>query len=384
MNDDVTLKVATCTFNPAAKPGQETFKKTNTRSITGWTEVSVSRGIERCPSSFEVSYTEPYAGVGEILAQPGDWVQVMLGDDLVLTGFVDRYMPSYSGNQHSVRIVGRSKCQDLVDCAAFIDGGQLLNMTVDKIAAALCAPYGIASAVAAGTDVGEPIPQVNVMVGQTSYSVLELLCRYRGLLLYDMPDGSLLFASGGPASNTRNTSIGTRVASSGFAEGINVASASLMMAMDGRFSQYDAAYQGLDTLRDIGDGGNIIAHVKDSTVPRFRYRAIISEQVTGGEAISVQRAKWEMAYRLGRSYQVRLVTDSWRDSAGSLYEPNVLVDIDLPSLKLPKKRWLISEVTYKKNAQGTAAELTIMPTQAFYQEPIILNPVGPDFNRVAQ
>ena len=384
MNDDVTLKVATCTFSPTAKPGQETFTTSNARSITGWTDVTVSRGIERCPSSFEVSYTEPYPGEGEILAQPGDWVQVVLGDDLVLTGFVDRYMPSYSGNQHAVRIVGRSKCQDLVDCAAFIDGGQLLNMTVDKIAAALCAPYGIASSVAAGTDIGAPIEQVNVMVGETPYAVLELLCRFRGLLLYDMPDGSLLFASGGPTGNNSNTSIGTRVASSGFSEGVNVASAALMMAMDGRFSQYDAAYQGLDTLRDIGDGGNIIAHVYDKTVPRFRYRAIISENVTGGKDIALQRANWEMAYRLGRSYQVRLVTDSWRDSAGALYEPNVLVDIDLPSLKLPKKRWLISDVTYKKDLQGTSAELTIMPPQAFYQEPIILNPVAPDFRQVAQ
>ncbi|VWC79149.1 bacteriophage Mu P family protein [Burkholderia aenigmatica] len=384
MNDDVTLKVATCTFNLAAKLGQETFKTTDARSISGWLDVSVSRGIERCPSSFDISYTEPYPSVGDILAQPGDWAQVMLGGDLVLTGFVDRYMPSYSGNQHTVRITGRSKCQDLVDCAAYIDGGQLLNMTVDKIAAALCAPYGIDVSVAAGTDVGDPIEQVNVMVGETSYSVLELLCRYRALLLYDTPDGGLLLAAGGDAKKSGPLAIGTRVASSGFTEGINVASASLMMAMDGRFSQYDAAYQGLDTLRDIGDGGNIIAHTYDTTVPRFRYRAIISENVTGGKDIALQRANWEMAYRLGRSYQVRLVTDSWRDSAGSLYEPNVLVDIDLPSLKLPKKRWLISDVTYKKGSQGTSAELTIMPPQAFYQEPIILNPVAPDFARVSQ
>ncbi|RQV20669.1 hypothetical protein DF039_12600 [Burkholderia cenocepacia] len=384
MNDDVTLKVATCTFNPAAKLGQETFKTTDVRSISGWLDVSVARGIERCPSSFDISYTEPYPSVGDILAQPGDWVQVMLGGDLVLTGFVDRYMPSYSGNQHTVRITGRSKCQDLVDCAAFINGGQLLNMTVDKIAAALCAPYGISVSVAAGTDVGDPIEQVNVMVGETPYSVLELLCRYRALLLYDTPNGGLLLAAGGDAKKSGPLAIGARVASSGFTEGINVASASLMMAMDGRFSQYDAAYQGLDTLRDIGDGGNIIAHTYDTTVPRFRYRAIISENVTGGKDIALQRANWEMAYRLGRSFQVRLVTDSWRDSAGSLYEPNVLVDIDLPSLKLPKKRWVISDVTYKKGPQGTSAELTVMPPQAFYQEPIILNPVGPDFTRVSQ
>ncbi|WP_186071310.1 phage baseplate assembly protein [Burkholderia gladioli] len=384
MNDDVTLKVASCTLNPTAKPGQETFTTSNARSITGWTDVSVSRGIERCPSSFDISYTEPYPGVSEILAQPGDWVQVMLGDDLVLTGFVDRYMPSYSGNQHAVRIAGRSKCQDLVDCAAFIDGGQLLNMTVDKIAAALCAPYGIGVNIAAGTDVGAPIEQVNVLVGETSYSVLELLCRYRALLLYDTPDGNLELAAGGNANQSGPVAIGTRVASSGFTEGVNVASASLLLAMDGRFSRYDAAYQGLDTLRDIGDGGNIIAHTYDTTVPRFRYRAIISENVTGGVDVALQRAQWEKAYRLGRSFQVRLVTDSWRDSAGALYEPNVLVDIDLPSLKLTPRRWLISEVTYKKGPQGTSAELTIMPQQAFYQEPIILNPVGPDINRVSQ
>ncbi|WP_186252201.1 phage baseplate assembly protein [Burkholderia gladioli] len=384
MNDDVTLNVASCTPNPLAPYGAETFWKSNSRTITGWTDVIVSRGIERCPSGFEVSYTEPYPAVGDILAQPGDWVQVKLGDDLVLTGFVDRYMPSYSGNQHTVRIAGRSKCQDLVDCAAYINGNQLLNMTVDKIAEALCAPYGIGVSVAAGTDVGKPIEQVNVLVGETSYSVLELLCRYRALLLYDTPAGNLELAAGGNANQSGPVAIGTRVASSGFTEGINVASASLLLAMDGRFSQYDAAYQGLDTLRDIGDGGNIIAHTYDATVPRFRYRAIISENVTGGVDVALQRAQWEKAYRLGRSFQVRLVTDSWRDSAGALYEPNVLVDIDLPSLKLTPRRWLISEVTYKKGPQGTSAELTIMPQQAFYQEPIILNPVGPDITQVSQ
>ncbi|WP_171907318.1 phage baseplate assembly protein [Burkholderia plantarii] len=384
MNDDVTLSVATCTFNPLAPYGEETFWLSNNRTITGWSDVTITRGIERCPSSFEVSYTEPYADVGDMLAQPGDWVQMKLGEDLVLTGFVDRHTPSYSAGQHTVRIAGRSKCQDLVDCAAFIDGGQLLNMTVDKIAAALCAPYGIGVTVAPGTDVGAPIEQVNVMVGETSYAALELLCRYRALLLYDTPDGNLQLAAGGNANTSGPVAIGTRVAASGFTEGINVASASLMRAMDGRFSRYDAAYQGLDTLRDIGDGGNLIAHTYDPTVPRFRYRAIISENVTGGVAVALQRAQWEMAYRLGRSFQVRLTTDSWRDVAGNLYEPNVLVDIDLPSLKLTPRRWLISEVTYKKGPQGTTAELTIMPPQAFYQEPIILNPVGPDINRVAQ
>ncbi|AYQ37625.1 bacteriophage Mu P family protein [Burkholderia aenigmatica] len=384
MLDDITLKVATCTRNESAKLGDDTYTKSNARTIAGWTSIRMTRGIERCPSDFEVSYTEPYPGTNDILVQEGDWVEVKLGDDKVMTGYVDRCTISITSREHSLRINGRSKCQDLVDCSSYLDGGQLLNMTVDKIAAVLCAPFGISVSVAAGTDVGDPIEQVNVMVGETPYSVLELLCRYRALLLYDTPDGNLLLASGGDAKTSGPIAIGARVASSGFTEGINVESATFVRSINGRYSRYDATYMGLDTLRDIGDGGNIIVHKSDDTVPRFRYRAIVSEHVTGGPIIAADRVNWELAYRYGRSYPIRLITDSWRDSAGSLYEPNVLVDVDLPSMKLPKKRWLISEVTYTRDAQGTHAELLIMPPQAFYQEPIILNPVFPDATKVTQ
>jgi prophage tail gpP-like protein len=81
--------------------------------------------------------------------------------------------------------------------------------------------------------------------------------------------------------------------------------------------------------------------------------------------------------------QVRLATDSWRDSSGTLYEPNTLVDIDLPGLKLTPKTWLIADVTYLRNEQGTRADLVIMPPQAFYPEPVTLYPIAPDFTTVS-
>jgi prophage tail gpP-like protein len=109
---------------------------------------------------------------------------------------------------------------------------------------------------------------------------------------------------------------------------------------------------------------------------------IIAESVAGGQDVAAQRARWDMAARYGRSYPVRLTTDSWRDSAGVLYAPNMLVDIDLPSLKLLPKTWLISDVTYKRDEGGTTCDLTIMPPQAFYQEPVMLFPIGPDITRV--
>jgi prophage tail gpP-like protein len=378
MSDDLTLKVSTCTRNTAAASGQPTYTLSNTRSLTGWTEVRVSRGIERCPSDFDVSFTEPYPAVSSVIVQPGDYVQVLLGADVVLTGFVDRYQPSYSANQHTIRISGRSLCQDLVDCSANWKGFQFLNTPLLQIAQALCGTYGIPVNLAAGADQGAPIPQLNVLIGESVHDVLERLCRFRALLLYDQPDGSLVLASAQAPGAPGAAAIGTGTAAGGLKEGVNVLEASAVYGMDGRFSDYDAVRQSLDTCQDVGDGGNLIASVQDTGVPRLRYRAIIAESVSGGQDVAQQRAQWEMNRRVGRSFQVRVMTDGWRDANGALYAPNTYVALDLPGLKLRPVTWLISDVTYKRDERGTTCELTILPPAAFLQEPIILNPFAPD------
>jgi len=88
-------------------------------SWAGWESVRVTRGIERCPSDFQIAVTERYPGqVGKVDIQPGQACTIEIGSDLVLTGYVDRYSANLGTNGHEVRINGRSKCQDLVDCAA--------------------------------------------------------------------------------------------------------------------------------------------------------------------------------------------------------------------------------------------------------------------------
>ena len=382
--DELKLNISTCT-RLAGSPvrGQESYQVSNTRTITGWQKVRVARGIERCPSGFSVSYTELMPGRSEVLVQPGDKCEVYLGSDLVLTGFVDRFIPSFSGREHTVHIEGRSKCQDLVDCSLKWPGGEFRNMNVLEIAQALCSWYGIEANAAVGTNVGARLDQYNALLGETVYDLVERLCRFRALLVYDQPDGSLLLASaGGPSTDGTPSAIGTRTATGGLKEGVNVQAAGMMYGMDGRFSDYDAVRQALDVLTDIGDGGNLISSVVDPGVPRFRYQVILSEQTFGGQDVAVQRANWEMARRIGRSYQIRLTTDSWRDAAGALWEPNTLVTVDLPSLKMRTPvTWLISDVTYKRDENGTTADLVIMPPAAFYQQPIQLFPIAPDIVR---
>ncbi|CAN5788541.1 contractile injection system protein, VgrG/Pvc8 family [soil metagenome] len=359
MNDDLTLIVGG-------------------RQIFGWTSIRITRGIERCPSDFELEMTELYPDeASSFVIQPGDACQVKLGDDLVITGYVDRFTPSISGGGHSIRVSGRSKCADLVDCDAEWPGGQITGSSVPAIAQKLAEPYGkftdgstpnpikVRTDV---TDVGPVIPQFNLMLGEKAFEIIERLCRFAALLAYDEPDGNLFL-----------TRVSTTEAASGFQQGVNVQNASLTYSIDQRYSEVLAFIQSVDTFLDLGDDGNLIATVGDAGVRRHRRKIVIAESGDSDFNVAKRRADWEVVRRYGRSAQLTITTDGWRDKAGALYTPNTLVPVDFPALKLPSNKWLISEVSYKRDGQsGTTCDLVIMPPQAFSPQPILLFPVFTD------
>lgn len=326
--------------------------------LTGWSEIRVTRGIERAVSDFEIAMTELYPGRGLVSVTPGLACQVYLGGELVITGYVDRYIPEFNAHEHKVRIAGRSKCQDMVDCAAVWPGSQIVNGTILQIAKNLLDPFGIE--VTARDDVGAPMPTTVVNMGDTPFDMLEPMARYRALLMYDDPNGNLVFSR-----------VSTDKASSGFKEGDNVESAGIAYSMDQRFSDYGAFRVKVTAFADAGNESNLITDVQDPGVPRYRPKFFVAETNDGGFDVAKRRAVWEMNRRVGRSAAVHLVTDSWRDSAGALWTPNTLAPVELPTLKLDKVEWLIGEVSYIRNAGGTHAELVLMNPDSFQPQPIV-------------
>ncbi len=335
-------------------------------ALSGWTALRVTRGIERLPSEFDVEMTERWPGeFHTVSVKPGDFCQVRLGGDLVLTGYVDRWRPSLEADRHSIRVTGRGKCEDLVDCAAEWPNRQFANMDVLAIARALARPYANNITVTALADVGDPIPQFNFNVGETAWSVIERVCRYRGLLAYDDPSGNLILSR-----------VASVVAASGLSEGVNVERAEGMFSMDERFSEYDAYTLTVQPLREVGPLAPR-AVATDSGVPRHRRHEIISE-VAAMLDMPELRAKWEAARRLGRSMMIRATVDSWRDRAGALWQPNTLIPVHLPSMRVFKETWALGEVTYRRDMDGTHADLVVMPLQAFLPEPFNLYPILQD------
>ncbi len=369
--DELSLVVSTCVRNTDSNPGEPSYTPSNTRVLRGWTRARVTVGIERFPRDFEVSYTESFPKSEDVLVQGGDIAQIKIGADLVVKGFIDARMQRVSSREHVLAVSGRGACSDLLDCAAYWPGNQFLNQPILSIAQQLAGIYGVKVTLDENANGGDPIAQVVPIPSESVFSVIERLARFRGLLVMEQADGSLLLSA-----------VGTQSMASGFSEGINVVSATTVFSMDGRYSDYLAVRQSLDFLKDIGPGGNLVTHLTDPGVQRLRYRIIVAEPVYSGIVVVELRAQWELNRRYGRSLQVKIITDSWRDSSGALWQPNRLVSVNLPSLKLNNVQWLIAEVSFVLDENGTSCELTIMPPQGFLPEPLTLFPVKPDITNV--
>ena len=350
----------------------------NNQAISGWETVRVTRGIERCPNDFDISLSEPFSknDTDTVVVQPGNSCQIKIRNDAVITGYIDKYVPFITPTTHGIRITGRGKCQDLVDCAAEWPGGQISESSVLTIAKKLASVYpGLNASASDGvlnvsasdyvqsTEANQTmlIPKQNVIIGETAYELIERLCRFRGYLAYELPDGSLYLSQ-----------VGTIPAASGFEQGQNVQQASFEMSIDRRYSSYECYYNSLQIYNDIGFNVFPYYSSTDTSVLRNRKMKIVMEGGALGQQVCMQRANWENARRVGRSNVLTLTTDSWRDSAGTLWTPNTIVPISLPALKLQQVNWVIGDVTYKRDTNGTTADLVLMPPGAFLPQPINL------------
>ncbi|EHH68375.1 phage baseplate assembly protein [Gluconobacter morbifer] len=336
---------------------------------SGWQEVRVTRGVERMPSDFDVLLTEVYPlSSTRLVVQPGQACVVWLGDSRVITGYVDRYTPSISPGDHSIRISGRGKCEDIVDCSAIITGMALGGFDGDNAEAlisGLVTKFGIEVINTITSDAAkanQTVPQFNVNLGETPWEIIDRISRWGQFLCYENPFGNLVLAQ-----------VGTKKASSGFCEGLNVEGASRTLAYDQRFSVYYAFIQATDQFsQQLSADIQSAPPVYDVDITRYRPKAIISEQTLNGQDIAKMRLDWELARRVGQSQAVTLTCDSWRDSSGELWTPNTLAYVNLPSLKLENKTWIIGEVTYRRGPDGTHADLTLMPPEAYMPEPNVL------------
>ena len=359
-------------FSGAAEdPANAVSIQVGNQRISGWESLAISRSVEAMPNQFMLTMSDQYPqDPNRLTLYPGQTANpstVYIGDDVVITGYVDRCMMGAAPNRHEITITGRGLCQDLVDCSADLlqthelQGATFSAENVLDAAHKLAKPFGI-SARSAVSDLGKQIPPFTISIGETSYQVLERICRYAGFLLYEDENGTLVLDR-----------VGTTKHASGFSMPGNIENARSELAIDQRYSVYIATWQSVLNLETIDALDSQAGRADDLEMPRYRPLFFQCEMGDSDVSLAKRRAEWELKRRRGRSQSVFITCDSWRDSEGKLWTPNYRAPINAPALKMSNTEWLIGAVTYRKDLSGTHADLVLMPPEAYDPEPSPLN-----------
>lgn len=315
--------------------------------------LSLQRSLLQACGQLQLEYS------GYEAITPASPFTLSLDGHIALTGFIDAVDHRLTANGTQRQAFGRDKAADLVDCSV-PDTATLNALTLDLIASQLSAPYGVQVRVDSSADIGKPFDTWALDPGESIWAAIEKACRARALLAVCTHTGELLLTRAG---NTRHPTA--------LIEGQNVLNAQYRHDLSGRFQTYHCLAQQADgsvgqwsrtgAVNDA-DQAQAKARATDSGARAPRRLSLVQDSNANADDLPL-RAQWECNVRRGKSQSVQLSVQGF-SAGGVLWQPNQLVQIDLPSLNLGGT-WLIESVTFTLNNEGRKTELALVPPSAY-------------------
>ncbi|HHT2831371.1 TPA: phage baseplate assembly protein [Klebsiella aerogenes] len=333
------------------------FLRVNGREWGGWTSVRISAGIDRIARDFNVAITSQWPGSLDGMPQikNGEQVEVLIGEDKVITGWVEALPLRYDASTITRGIVGRSKTADLIDCTAA--PAQQSGKTLFRIASALAQPFGIEV-----IDAGAPTAAVIDAQPEHGETVVDCLNRLLGqvqALAYDDERGRLVLGTPGITKAVTALVLGE-----------NILSCDTERSVRDRFSSYLVTGQRPGTDDDFGEA--TIAAIRQSTTDAgvTRYRPHTLQQSGTATTDSCKsRCEFEARQRAAKTKETTYTVQGWRQGNGELWMPNQSVVVFDPLNGFDNETLVIAEVTYSQDNNGTIAELRVGPADAYLPEP---------------
>ncbi|MFT4271276.1 MAG: baseplate protein [Pantoea sp.] len=336
------------------------YLRVNGREWGGWTSVRIAAGIERIARDFNIQITRSWPGDDAQAARrsrirKGDKVEVLIGDDLVITGWVEATPVRYDSQRISTGIVGRSKTADLVDCSA--TPSQYSGRSIVQIAAELAKPFSISVVDAGG--VSGVLQGVQADQGESVMDVLNKMLGLQQALAYDNASGDLVIGG-----------IGTVRAKTALVLGENILTCDTEQSIKDRFSTYQVSGMRAGNDNDFGAATTTAIRGEATDTGIARYRPLLIRQ-TGNATTATcgERSGFEMRQRAAKTDEVTYTVQGWHQGDGTLWQPNMLVNVYDPVVGFDNREMVIAEVTYQQDENGTVAELRVGPADAYLPEP---------------
>ncbi len=249
------------------------------RSHSEWTSYSIDSDLLVPADDWEVRLARPTGAMPSGVAS-GAAVEVRVGNDTVLKGYVDTIRRKTSKTEKSLMIRGRDYAAILRDCSAPIFTAR--QVTLDEIVANIVKPLGITKIRIDTSHASPTWDKITVDPGDTAWDALAHAAEGEGLWPWFDPDGTLVV--GGP--------------------------------------NYNAAPVASLVLRENGSGNNVEWFDEDNSIAeRYSDVTVLGQQhgtrtTTGKNSIKV----------------------TVKDTAVSVYRPKVHVDHDAPNLAAAEAR----------------------------------------------
>ncbi len=375
MSDEVVIKVVTLKG--------EVYRYSNFESI------DITSELDTVARSFTITTTPKTPTSTSSLRNfsVGSAINIYIGGEKVLTGFIEQTPISYSGTTLTASISGRSLTGDLIDCNPQIPGLNIAwdnlfwvngnrspledneteitapdvsairwsNEHVEKIIAQLIKPYGI-HLINHGVDLSTLSPRsFDVSQDKTVLQAIQDLTKSDGLIFSDNADGDLVLTKKVTVSDVMPDIL---------IYGENILTGSADFDATQVFTTYVVKGQsaGSDTVF-----GSSLNNKGDASCDLLGRARVKYEQCKGqsSNTICSTQASSDALYALSQYRRVTYTVHGWRDSQGNLWKINTLVDIVDDFLGINTINdgapYIIKKVEFSLSNEGMITTLDVIP-----------------------
>lgn len=317
-----------------------------------WTSYELESSFTTPADTWSVELANPPAAQLDVLA-PGAPVEILVGNEVVLSGQLDQRELRRSRGGTTLRLSGRDLAAPLVDSMP-PQGKAWKRASLTDLAHAALLDVGLADWVEADAAADEQREVLKVEVGETWWNVLERLAKKARLMVWMTPDGTLKLG--------RPTYTGTPVAElTHGTTGTNVLELSHTSDIVSRFSEVTVLGQ---CAGSDGVSGTRAAHLKgtaaDDGVAALGLvrRLVLDDGEIRSSAEALARAQWEVSSRQYQSERVEALVAGQGPTATTVWKPDTLVTLrdDLWGLT---GTWWLEARRLTRSAEGTRSLLTL-------------------------
>jgi prophage tail gpP-like protein len=333
------------------------------KELTGWEAASIEMAVDHIADGFSLdgpwdwTRKELRAAVRPFGYQS---VQLFIGNDLYLTGRLDRVGPKLDAKDRSINVQGRSLTGQLADCSHRGDL-EFSNLALSTICRKVCAPFGVAVRADNDTDA---IPEARAEYGQGAADFLNSLAAPHNMLLNCSYWGELVLTWGAALIN--------RTPGARLREGeYPVESVESDFDSTKRFSRYEVATQfaGYPDIVDVALDSSVSVYrphlqaAAEAAASPDDAEALAALDAEGGKGETAAQARSKAAKArtasrlrvaaLAESCSVTVGVAGWRRPDGKRWAERQTVTLYAPSAMIYHEvPWLIAGVTLKLDVSG--------------------------------